>query len=141
MPEQTLLGFDWGEKRIGVAIGNTITGQASALKVISVPQREARFAAIADLIADWQPNLLVVGMPYHPDGTAHEMTARCRRFAQQLQGRFRLPVVTVDERYSSVVAQASQEDVAQANRSEKCGLDALAAQIILQQYLDHHDTH
>lgn len=126
----TLLGFDFGEKRIGIAIGNTITGTARPLLVLEVEQREARFAAIERLLAEWQPDALVVGVPCHPDGTEHEMTARCQRFANQLHGRFGLPVQRVDERYSSVAA------VEQHTQGSAHGLDAVAAQIILQQYLN-----
>ncbi len=128
MPEQVVLAFDWGEKRIGVAIGNTITRSARALEVIALEQREARFAQIARLLEAWQPDALVVGIPRHPDGVAHEMTARCERFANQLHGRFNVPVLRVDERYSSVVAEAEAGDARE--------IDAIAAQIILQQYLD-----
>ncbi|TAK90652.1 MAG: Holliday junction resolvase RuvX [Burkholderiaceae bacterium] len=128
MPEQVLLAFDWGEKRIGVAIGNTITRSARALEVIALEQREARFARVAGLLQEWRPQALVVGVPRHPDGTTHEMTARCERFANQLHGRFGLPVWRVDERYSSVAAEA------ELGNAEP--VDAMAAQIILQQYLD-----
>ncbi len=128
MPEQVLLGFDWGEKRIGVAIGNTITRSARALEVIALEQRDARFARIAHLLEEWQPNALVVGIPLHPDGVAHAITARCERFANQLHGRFSLPVLRVDERYSSAAAGAGAGD--------EQNIDAIAAQIILQQYLD-----
>ena len=128
MPEvRTLLGFDFGEVRIGVAVGNTLTGSAQSLTVVaSVPTRD-RFERIARLIAEWQPSALVVGRPVHPDGNPHDMTLRCERFARQLAGRFKLPVHLTDERYSSAIA-----------RSEGAGadqLDAQAAAIILRQYL------
>jgi len=127
---ETLLSFDFGERRIGVAVGNSLTGSARALLVIAEESAERRFERIGRLISEWQPQRLVVGRPSHPDGTAHEMTARCERFARQLHGRFRLPVSTVDERYSSVQAR---EGLAPGEAD-----DALAAAIILRQYLDEH---
>lgn len=133
----TLLGFDFGEKRIGVAIGNTITRTARPLAVLEIEQRAARFLAIEKLLEEWQPDQLVVGIPSHPDGTAHAMTARCQRFANQLHGRFALPVKTVDERYSSVEAQSEEHVHARG----EFGLDAVAAQIILQHYLDQDNSH
>ncbi len=124
---RTLFGFDFGEVRIGVAVGNTLTESAEPLTVLaSVPTRQ-RFDAIAQLIAQWQPAALVVGRPLHPDGAPHEMTARCERFARQLAGRFNLPVHLTDERYSSVQAESEGAEPGQ--------LDAEAAAIILRQYL------
>ncbi|MEX3954846.1 Holliday junction resolvase RuvX [Trinickia sp. EG282A] len=137
--EATLLAFDYGEKRIGVAIGNALTGQARALAVVPNPNREARFAAVGKLIGEWKPDALVVGLPSHPDGTPHEMTRLAKRFGNQLNGRFNLPVSWVDERYSSVEAEAGLR--ASGGRAEM--LDAEAARIILQQYLDglSHEWH
>lgn len=126
MSAATILAFDFGIKRIGVAMGNTMICQARPLKVISALDNTARFAAIGALIAEWTPARLVVGLPSHPDGTGHEMTARCRRFANQLHGRFNLPVELVDERYSSAVIAAKRGEV----------IDDRAAAIILQQYFD-----
>lgn len=126
MSAVTILAFDFGIKRIGVAMGNTMIGQAQPLKVISALDNTARFAAIGALIAEWTPARLVVGLPRHPDGAEHEMTARCRRFANQLHGRFNLPVELVDERYSSAVITAKRGEV----------IDDRAAAIILQQYFD-----
>ena len=119
---QTILAFDFGEKRIGVAVGNTITKTAEPLKVIQEKNLDARFKFIEKLIAEWQPQLLVVGLPIHPDGGVHEMTQKAKRFGNQLHGRFQKEVVWVDERYTSV--------------SVNGGNDALAAQLILQQYLN-----
>lgn len=90
----TLLGFDFGLARIGVATGELETGQASALTTVHDESNDARFKAIAGLIAEWRPVALVVGLPTHLDGTEHALTARCRRFANQLHGRFGLPVFT-----------------------------------------------
>jgi putative Holliday junction resolvase len=123
-----VFGFDFGIKRIGIAMGNTLTGQAQPLAVVKAIDNAARFQQIGDLIAEWRPARLVVGEPRHPDGAEHEMTLRCRRFANQLHGRFNLPVVLVDERYSSAVIPAKRGEI----------IDALAASIILQQYFDDH---
>jgi putative Holliday junction resolvase len=120
----SLLAFDFGTRRVGVASGNTLTRTATPLRSLSV-EGEARFDAIAALIRDWQPAALVVGVPRHPDGAAHENTRRALRFARQLSGRFRLPVHEVDERYSTVEARS-------AGASD---LDAAAAAVILEQFL------
>ena len=118
----TILAFDYGEKRIGVAVGNTLTRTAEPLKTIHQQFQYERFKAIEQVIVEWQPQLLVVGLPLHPDGAEHEMTQKTKRFGNQLHGRFLKEVLWVDERYTSVSVQA--------------GNDALAAQLILQQYLD-----
>ncbi len=117
---QTYLAFDFGEKRVGVATGNDFTKTAEALTTISYNNKDQLLEKIQALIKEWQPKALVVGIPTHPDGNAHEMTAKAQRFANQLQGRFNLPVHRVDERYTSV--------------SVENGNDALAAQLILEQY-------
>ena len=98
----SVLGFDFGLARIGVASGELETGLASALTTLHAEANDERFAAIARLIGEWQPVALVVGIPTHLDGREHELTARCRRFANQLHGRHALPVFSVDERLSSV---------------------------------------
>jgi putative Holliday junction resolvase len=123
---ETILGFDFGLKRIGVAVGNTLVRNAEPLVIISGATNDAKFAMIATLIAQWQPQRCIVGLPCHPDGTAHEMTVRCRRFANQLQGRFGVVAKLVDERYSSAVLTQ--------RRGEH--LDSKAAAVILQQYFD-----
>ena len=127
---ELVFGFDFGIKRIGIAMGNTLTGQAQPLAVIKAIDNAARFEAIGALIAEWGPARLVVGEPRHPDGAEHDMTLRCRRFANQLHGRFNLPVELVDERYSSAVLKGKRGEV----------IDDQAAAIILQQYFDDHDN-
>ena len=122
--QQSFLSFDFGTRRVGVATGNTMLGRASPLKTVAA-EGDARFAAIGRLIAEWQPDALVVGVPFHPDGAEHENTLKARRFARQLQGRYRLPVHEVDERYSTTEALA--DGAADA--------DAASAVIILEQYL------
>ncbi len=124
----TVLAFDFGLKRIGVAVGNTVIRQAQPLTIISAATNDAKFAMIAALVKEWQPAICVVGLPCHPDGAEHEMTVRCRRFANQLHGRFDLATVLVDERYSSAVIPHQRGDL----------IDAKAAAIILQQYFDEY---
>ena len=132
----TVLAFDFGTRRIGIAIGETLLGQARALTTIAAEANDARFAAIARLIGEWQPARLVVGLPFATDGSEHEMTARCRRFAHQLEGRFGLPVTLVDERYSSSEADARLAEGGQDWQTRKQRIDAVAAQIILQDFFD-----
>ncbi len=121
---QSFLAFDFGTRRTGLAVGNRLTRTAQPLKTIAA-QGDALFATIAAILQEWQPDALVVGVPRHPDGNAHDMTQRAQRFARQLAGRFHLPVHEVDERYSSV------EAAAQGARD----LDAESARIILEQFL------
>lgn len=122
--QQSFLAFDFGTQRTGVAVGNRLTRSAQGIKTVKA-EGDARFAPIAALIKEWQPHALVVGVPCHPDGNPHAMTARAQRFARQLAGRFSLPVHEVDERYSSVEA---------ASQGAK-DLDAESARIILEQFL------
>ncbi len=135
MPE-TLLAFDFGEKRIGVAVGNTIVGIAHPLQTIETESNDDRFNAIGMLIAEWQPAQLVVGLPSHMDGTEHELSRLCRKFANRLHGRFNLPVALVDERLSSAEASQSLKQAGIGGRKQKPMLDQVAAQLILQSYLD-----
>ena len=121
---QTFLAFDFGLKRTGVATGNSLLRQATPLTTVAA-EGDARFAPIAKLIAEWQPDALVVGIPVHPDGAPHDNTRRAQRFARQLQGRFGLPVHEVDERYSTTEAAAGGAR----------DLDAASAAVILDQYL------
>lgn len=141
----TLLGFDFGTARIGVAVGETETGLAQPLTVIHGEANALRFGAIGKLIDEWKPARLVVGLPMHMDGSEHDMSARCRRFANQLNGRFGLPVELMDERLSSAEAEEMLRELGALSpgkgrdwRERKQHLDALAAQRILQSYLEHH---
>jgi putative Holliday junction resolvase len=138
MPDETLLAFDFGLKRIGVALGTTRLGQARALDCINTEANDTRFAAIGRLIGEWQPTRLLVGRPLNDDGTAHEMTARCERFAHQLRGRFQLPVEEIDERFSSVEAEAALRQHRLSWQERKTRIDAEAARIILQSWFDTH---
>jgi putative Holliday junction resolvase len=133
--ETTVLAFDFGTRRIGVAVGNTLTRVAHPLATIDEEASAPRFAAIAALVDEWQPGILVVGIPLHADGTPHEMTARARRFARQLGGRHALPVVEADERFTTVDAQSALDAAGRGRRGRE-QRDALAAQAILQGYFD-----
>jgi putative Holliday junction resolvase len=124
MADRSFLAFDFGLRRTGVATGNSLLRQARPLTTVTAVG-DARFERISALIAEWQPDALVVGVPFHPDGAEHDNTRRARRFARQLLGRFGLPVHEVDERYSTTEARA-------AGASD---LDAASAAVILEQYL------
>lgn len=121
---RSFLAFDYGTKRVGVASGNTVTRTAQPLRTIAA-EATARFDAIGKLIAEWKPDALVVGVPFHPDGAPHDNTDRAKRFARQLHGRFHLTVHEVDERYTTTEAQASGA----------ADVDAASAAIILEQFL------
>jgi putative Holliday junction resolvase len=121
---RSYLAFDFGSARVGVASGNSLTRSAAPVATIAA-FGDARFAALGRLIAEWQPSALVIGVPFHPDGTAHANTERARRFGRQLRSRFGLPVHEVDERYTTTEARAEGA----------ADLDARAAAIILEQYL------
>ncbi len=128
MPEQTLLAFDVGIKKTGVALGNTLTRQARPLTIIREATRDGRFARIAAILKEWQPDKVVVGLPLTLTGDEQPASKYARRFANQLHGRYGLQVELVDERGSSMEAQqilgTHEED------------DAMAAAVILQRYLD-----
>lgn len=120
---QTFLAFDYGTKRIGVAIGNSEIRQAQSLKTIQNKSLDDTFMAIQQLVKEWEVTNFVVGLPTHPDGAEHEMTKRAKRFGNQLNGRLNLPVQWVDERYTSAVAENHLGDI-----------DSQAAVLILEQY-------
>ena len=128
MTEETLLAFDYGTKKIGVAIGNTLTRQARPLEILTPITRQQRFAAIGRLLAEWQPQRAIVGLPLTMEGGEQYASLRCRRFAHQLHGRFGIMVELVDERGSSLEAQ----DILGSNAVD----DAVAAAVILQRYFD-----
>jgi putative holliday junction resolvase len=134
--EATVLAFDFGTRRIGVAIGNALTRIACPLTTIGGEANAARFAAIASLIEEWRPDVLVVGRPLHADGSEHEMTARAERFARQLAGRFGLDVARVDERFTTVAADEELAGAGVRGRRRKAVRDAVAAQLILQSWFD-----
>ena len=126
---QSFLAFDFGVKRVGVATGNSLMRSAQPLRTIAA-EGDARFRAIEALIREWAPDALVVGVPFHPDGAEHDNTQRARRFGRQLHGRFRLAVHEVDERYTTVAAEADGAQDA----------DAAAAALILEQFFREQST-
>jgi putative Holliday junction resolvase len=133
---QVLLSFDFGKKRIGVATGQTITQSANQLLTLSAKKGNPDWEAIETLIREWQPGALVVGIPYHMDGSEQPMTLAAERFCRQLEGRFHLPVHRAEERLSSVQAESLLKE--QGDSSSKT--DAVAAQIILESWLQQKGT-
>lgn len=137
MPEGgTVLAFDFGLKRTGVASGELGIGVAHPLAVIRTESAEERLKQIAGLIKDWQPALLVVGLPLHLDGSEHELTRAARNFAAKLENRFKLPVFLADERYTSQLAEDELHDAGVHGKKNRDHIDAIAAQLILQGFLD-----
>jgi putative Holliday junction resolvase len=122
----TVMAFDYGTRRVGVAVGNSVSKSGQPLKTIVAPNIDILFQEIGRLIAEWEPKSLVVGLPTHPDGTAHEMTGKAKRFGNQLNGRFGLPVSWVDERYTSAVLEGDSQ--------MRDNLDAHSAALILEQF-------
>jgi len=122
----TVLAFDYGTRRIGLAVGNSITASGQALSAIPAKKDGSHFTQIAARITEWAPDQLVVGLPRHPDGAPHAMTAKAQRFGQQLQGRFGIPLTWVDERYTSAVLESDP--------TMRDQLDSEAARLILEQF-------
>ena len=131
----TVLAFDFGTHRIGVAVGNTLIRFAQPLVTIAGDSETTTMAAIAALVSEWQPQQLVVGLPLHADGTPHAMTAKARDFARELGERFGLPVALVDERWTTEIAQ-EQLNRERGGRQGRAHRDEIAAQLILQAYFD-----
>jgi len=132
----TLLAFDFGEKRIGVATGETMLKVAHPLTIINAEENDVKFAQIAALVQEWRPSLLVVGLPTHMDGESHLLTQLAKKFARRLEGRFNLPVLMIDECLSSVEATQNLNQAGVKGIKQKAMLDAVAAQSILQSYFD-----
>jgi len=134
----TVLAFDFGTKRIGIAVGDLALRIAHPLTTVESAQNEQRFDAIATLIKEWQPVLLVVGLPAHMDGGEHEISSLSRGFARRLQQRFKLPTALVDERLTSQAAELSLAESGVARN--KTFIDQVAAQHILQSFFDEPET-
>lgn len=132
----TVLAFDFGEKFTGVAVGESSVGLAHPLGLIVAAGAAARIEKAARLVAEWKPGFLVVGLPLSMDGTEHELTRRCRRFARQLAARFGLSVRLVDERLSSASAEEALRAAGKGGRRHKLRAHQVSAQIILQSYFD-----
>jgi putative Holliday junction resolvase len=132
----TILAFDFGSRWIGVAVGDTETRLASPLGMFEAVSASRRMAEIEALLREWRPERLLVGLPLAMDGAEHGMTRRARRFARQLEARFRVPVEFADERLSSAAAESTLRETGRGARRYKQSVHALAAKIILQSYLD-----
>jgi putative Holliday junction resolvase len=141
----TILSFDFGLQRVGVAVGETEVGTAHPLPPLAAATQPGRFNVIERLVKEWRPALFVVGRPLGEDGEPHEMTRRAERFARQLAGRFGLPVELVDERYSSAEVESRMRAAYGARKAVKLArgkaLDSQAAQLLLQQYFDERESH
>ena len=136
----TVIAFDFGEKRVGVAVADMTVGIAHPLATIHAADKETRFAAIAALIAEWKPAQLIVGEPHHADGGAHEIARLARRFAQRLKGRFGLPVTLVDESFSSTAAESRLHEQGVHGSKLKSVLDSAAACEIMETWLEQQRT-
>ena len=136
MPE-TILSFDFGLRRIGVAVGQSLTGTASALETIENPSGDINWSAIEALLADWKPEAIVVGIPLSEAGEEQAITRAARSFAGKLADKYRLPVHHADERYTSLAAESRFRDhrrTGQLRRKNRGKLDAVAAKLILEQW-------
>lgn len=140
MPDaQVALGFDYGKRRVGIAVGSPITGSAQPLVTLAHQDGTPDWAALDALMAEWRPNALVVGLPLDADGQTQKMTNRARNFAEEIWGRYRVPVHHADERYSTIEAgerlRAARASGSRGKRLAKGDVDAMAAQIILERWL------
>ena len=138
---ETILGFDFGEKRIGVAVGNTVTSQAKALTTLHVESNAARLGAVEKLVAEWQPASFVIGQPEHADGQPHDVAHLAKKFGSRLTEKFRLPVAYINETLSSVEASSILGARGVKGMAQRAEIDAVAAQVILQSYLDERARH
>jgi putative Holliday junction resolvase len=140
LSQGTVLAFDYGQKRTGVASGELEIGVAHPLTTLQAESRAARFAAIDKLVKEWQPGLLVVGLPLYPDGAEHELSRAARNFAVGLEERYQLPVFLHDERYTSTVAESEIQTANKSGVKSRHSVDARAAQLILQGFFDERAT-
>lgn len=141
MPEETVMGFDFGEKRIGVAVGNTITSRAESLTTLHVSSNQERLSEVGKLVAEWKPARFVIGEPSHEDGRPHEIANLAHKFGNRLHENFRLPVEYVNEFLSSSEAEQILNERGIRGIAQKAHIDSVAAQIILQNYLDEARRH
>jgi len=137
--QRTLLGFDFGTKRIGVAIGQEVTGTVNPLTTLTAKNHKPDWDAISKILSEWQPDLLVIGLPLHMDGSEQTMTQAARRFSNQLNGRYHIPIALMDERLSSDEAESIlSEQTASKSRTvfqDKAQIDMISAQLILQSWM------
>jgi len=141
---RTVLGFDFGTYKIGIAVGQEVTGTANALTTLTTVQHKPDWDKISSIISEWCPALLIVGLPLDEDGSKQDMTQRARRFGNQLRGRFNLKTLWIDERFSSLAAKSfiidqieSNPKLGKKNTNNELAEDAIAAQIIVQSWLDN----
>lgn len=130
---RTILGFDFGTKRIGIAIGQEVTGTANPLTTITAVKHKPNWESISKIIKEWQPDLLVVGLPVHMDGSEQAMTQAAKRFSNQLNGRYQIPIALMDERLSSNEAESILKE--QSGFTDKAQIDMISAQLILQSWM------
>ena len=139
MTSKTVMAFDYGQRRIGVAIGQQLTATSRPLDTVVVKQNKPDWEHITRLLKEWQPDLLLIGLPMNMDGTEHEMSKAARRFANQLNGRYQLPVELVDERLSSIEAEAIISEARSRGEIKKGkakqAIDQIAADLIIQTWL------
>jgi putative Holliday junction resolvase len=134
-PLRLLLGFDYGTKQIGVAVGQAVTGQARELKVLKAQNGVPDWQQVEALVREWQPDAMVVGLPLNMDGTPSDMSARAEKFARRLNGRFNLPVFTHDERLTTFEAKGHRMAQGQRDGYRDRPVDALAAALLLEGWL------
>ncbi|WXL25356.1 Holliday junction resolvase RuvX [Ectopseudomonas mendocina] len=137
-PVRLLLGFDYGTKQIGVAVGQVITGQARELCILKAQNGVPDWQKVEALIKEWQPDAIVVGLPLNMDGSRSEMSERAEKFARRLNGRYNLPVHTHDERLTTFEAKGQRLRQGQNSGYRERPVDALAAALLLQGWLEHH---
>lgn len=142
--QRTILGFDFGTKRIGIAIGQEVTGTTNPLMTIKAIKNKPDWDRISKIIEEWQPDLFVVGLPLHMDGSEQDMTQAARRFSNQLNGRYQLPVELVDERLSSDEAESiikeQYRSLGDSIFPDKAQVDMISAQLILQSWMASRST-
>jgi len=147
MPDQpdiskikTVLGFDFGLKKIGVAVGQMVMKTASPLTLLNAQDGAPQWSAIQELIDEWSPQLLIVGYPLHMDGSEQAVTIAAKRFGNRLAGRFQLPVTWVDERLSSYEAELYLEDLNKSSESDRLNVDTISAKLIIEQWFNQIDA-
>ncbi len=139
-PHRTVLGFDFGRVRIGIAVGQQLTGTARPLATLTVGGQRIEWQTITRLIAEWRPDLLIVGVPWQADGNANNVTRAALRFGRQLHGRYRLPVETINEHLSSQAAESLLRAVPPSRRSRgRDAVDATAAALIVESWFTHQE--
>ncbi len=139
--QRTLLGFDFGTKRIGIAIAQEVTGTANPLTTITAVKHKPDWESISKIIKEWQPDLLVIGLPLHMDGSEQPMTQAARRFSNQLNGRYQIPIALMDERLTSNEAESiiNEQSGSPSLYQDKAQIDMISAQLILQSWLSLKD--